>query len=117
MYSTTGVPKNGVGDRSRSEPTKEAKEAVANWIVVSEEEPENKMYKDLQAGGEDVEEEHDDITEEELLSKVLVNDDLWRFLKKKPCVCSLVPSPSATSVAASAGVQHLKLGCDLGDIR
>jgi len=58
-------------------------------------------------GGEDVEDEYDDITEEEFLSKVLVNDDLCRFLKKKPCVCSLVPSPSATSVAASAGVQHL----------
>jgi len=35
-----------VGDRSRSEPTKEPKEAVANWIVVPEEEPENKMYED-----------------------------------------------------------------------
>jgi len=46
LYSTTGVPKNGVGDRSRSEPTKEPKEAVANWIVVPEEEPENKMYED-----------------------------------------------------------------------
>ena len=67
--------------------------------------------------GEDVEQEHDDITEEELLSKVLVNDDLWRFLKKKPCVCALVPSSGATSVAASAGVQHLKQGCDLDDVR
>ena len=46
MYSTTGVPKNGVGDRSRSEPAEESEEAVANWIVVPEEEPENKMYKD-----------------------------------------------------------------------
>jgi len=44
LYSTTGVPKNGVGNRSRSEPTKEAKEAVANWIVVPEEEPEIKMF-------------------------------------------------------------------------
>ena len=43
-----------------------------------------------------------------LRKKVLVNDDLWSFLKMKPCVCSLVPSPGATSVAASAGVQHLK---------
>jgi len=30
-------------------------------------------------GDEDVEDEYDDITEEELLSKVLVNDDLWRL--------------------------------------
>merc|ERR1712203_13926 len=62
FYSTTGVPKNGVGDCSRSKPTEEPKEAVANWIVVPEEEP---------------------------------------------CVCALVPSSGATSVAASAGVQHL----------
>merc|ERR1712156_464169 len=62
IYSTTGVPKNRVGDRSRSEPTKEPKEAVANWIVVSEEEP---------------------------------------------CVCSLVSSSGATSVAASTRVKHL----------
>ena len=41
------------------------------------------MYKDQYAGGEDVEEEHDDITEEELLSKVLVNDDLWRFFLRR----------------------------------
>jgi len=51
-----------MGDRSRSEATEEPKEAVANWIVVPEEEP---------------------------------------------CVCALVPSSGATSVAASAGVQHL----------
>jgi len=46
LYSTTGVAKNGMGNRSRSEPTEEPKEAVANWIVVPEEEPENKMYED-----------------------------------------------------------------------
>ena len=57
MYSTTGVPKNGVGNRSRSEPTKEPKEAVANWIVVPEEEPEIKMFsrEDYNGDGGDFE--------------------------------------------------------------
>ena len=41
-----------MGDRSRSEPTEEAKEAVANWIVVPEEEPENKMFSREEYNGD-----------------------------------------------------------------
>ena len=41
-----------MGDRSRSEPTEEPKEAVANWIVVPEEEPENKMFSHEEYNGD-----------------------------------------------------------------
>ena len=95
-----------MGNRSRSEPTEEAKEAVANWIVVPEEEPENKMFSHEEYNGDGGDfEGYDDF-----MGEVVENEEVLKFLTNKPCVCSLVSSPGATSVAASTGVQHLKLG-------
>ena len=72
MYSTTGVPKNGVGNCSRSEPTEEAKEAVANWIVVPEEEPGIKMFSP-----EEYNEDVDDFEgDDDFMGEVVENEEV-----------------------------------------